>query len=168
MQTSEAIAVGVVAERRKLDSPWADHDWRPYAVLPDVPALEPGSLVNAEPGRERFFMGALELRLHRRETESYRINLAGEPRLYVALRPGEGPLGLGVAAFQVTAAPDEGQAWAEVGDDVVDGVPMPPAIAEWIADFVRRFHVAEPKYKRQRAPAESEKFSRPPRAGGKP
>jgi hypothetical protein len=45
---------------------------------------------------------------------------------------------------------------------------MPQAVAEWIADFVRRFHVEEPKYKRQRAPAALEKFSRRPGAGGKP
>ncbi len=163
MQTSEAIAVGIVAERRKLDSPWADHDWRPYAVLPEAPDIEPGSPIGAEPGRERFYMGRLELRLHRKETESYRLNLAtGEPRLYIALRGGDGPCGLGVRAFLVTAAPDEGQAWAEVGDDVVDGVAMPAAVAAWVADFIARFHVVEPKYKRQRKPANLEAFARGP------
>ncbi|MCC6469055.1 MAG: DUF3305 domain-containing protein [Alphaproteobacteria bacterium] len=154
MQTSEAIAVGIVAERRALASPWADHDWRPLAVLAAAPDLEPGSLVAEEPGRRQYYLGALELRLHRKETDSYRHNLAsGEPRLYVALRHGEGPGGLPVLAFQVSAAPDEGQAWAEVGDDVVDGLPMPPAVAEWVADFVARFHVEQPRYKRQREPA---------------
>jgi hypothetical protein len=63
-----------------------------------------------------------------------------------------GPAGLPILAFQVSAAPDEGQAWAEVGDDVVDGVPMPEVVARWVADFVQRFHVEQPKYKRQRTP----------------
>lgn len=168
MQTSEAITVGIVAVRRALNSPWADHDWRPYAVLEAPPELEAGAKIAEEPGRARFYMGALELRLHRRETDSYRHNLAsGEPRLYVSLRPQAGPGGLDMRAFQVTAAPDEGQAWAEAGDDVVDGLPMPPAIAEWIADFVKRFHVEEPKYKRQRDRAETEVFAQRggPRAG---
>ncbi|MGQ0676879.1 MAG: DUF3305 domain-containing protein [Rhodospirillales bacterium] len=167
MQTSEAITVGVVAERRRLDSPWADHDWQPYAVLPDVPDLAAGSLIGAEPGRERFYLGPIELRLHRRETESYRYNLAGQPRLYIAMRQGEGPGGLPVLALLVTAAPDEAQSLAEPGDKIVDGVAMPRPIAEWIADFVRRFHVEEPKYKRQRTPAELEKFARAPGPAGK-
>ncbi len=162
MQTSEAITVGIVAERRKLNSPWADHDWRPFAVLPDVPDVEAGSLIGSEPGRERYYLGAMELRLHRKETESYRYNLAGEPRLYIALREGEGPAGLPVLALQVTAAPDEAQSLAEPGDKIVDGVAMPPPVAEWIADFVRRFHVEEAKYKRQRKPANLEAFARSP------
>jgi len=154
MQTSEAITVGIVAERRALASPWADHDWRPVAVLESTPDLDPGSLIAEEPGRARFYLGPLELRLHRKETDSYRHNLAsGSPRLYIALRQGAGPAGLPILAFQVSAAPDEGQAWAEVGDDVVDGVPMPEVVARWVADFVQRFHVEEPKYKRQRTPA---------------
>lgn len=154
METSEAITVGIVAERRVLASPWADHDWRPTAVLESTPALDPGSLIAEEPGLARFYLGALELRLHRKETDSYRHNLAsGSPRLYIALRQGAGPGGLPILAFQVSAAPDEGQAWAEVGDDVVDGVPMPEVVAQWVADFVQRFHVEQPKYKRQRVPA---------------
>lgn len=162
MQTSESITVGIVAERRKLASPWAEHDWRPHSVLPQPPALEPGSKIAAEGGRECFYMGALDLTLHRRETESYKLNLAMDRRLYIALRQAEGPAGLPVLAFQVTAAPDEGQAWAEVGEDVVDGVPMPEPIAEWLADFIARFHVDEPKYKRQRTEIEGEVFSRRP------
>jgi hypothetical protein len=154
METSEAITVGVVAERRTLDSPWADHDWRPTAVLASAPDLDPGSVIAEEPGRTRYYLGPVELRLHRRETDSYRHNLAsGNPRIYVALRQDDGPAGLPVRAFLVSAAPDEGQSWAEAGDDIVDGVPMPDAVARWVADFVRRFHVEQPRYKRQRVPA---------------
>jgi len=161
MQTSETITVGIVAVRRALDSPWADHDWRPHAVLEAPPALEPGVMLLAEPGRQQFYLGTLDLTLHRNETDSYRHNLAsGEPRLYLALRHGDGPGGLPILAFQVSAAPDEGQAWAEVGDDVVDGLPMPAAVAAWVADFVARFHVELPKYKRQRVPAPTERGPR--------
>lgn len=167
MQTSEAITVGIVAERRKLDSPWADHDWRPYAVLESVPDIEPGAKIGEEPGHERYYLGSLELRLHRKETESYRYNLAGEPRLYIALREGEGPGGLPVVALHVTAAPDEAQSLSEPGDKIVDGVAMPMPVAEWTADFVRRFHVEEQKYKRQRKPANLEAFARGPDGGGK-
>jgi hypothetical protein len=154
MQTAETITVGVVAVRRVLSGPWADHDWHPEAVLETPPELAPGTRLAAEPGREQFYLGPLELTLHRKETESYRFNLAtGEPRLYIALRAGKGPAGLPISAFQVTAAPDEAQAWAEVGDDVVDGVPMPGAIAAWLASFIERFHVEQPFIKRQRVPA---------------
>jgi hypothetical protein len=158
MQTAETITVGIVAVRRALNSPWADpaadHDWRPDAVLEAPPELEPGTRLATEPGKDQFYLGPLDLTLHRKETESYRFNLAtGEPRLYVVLRQGQGPGGLPVLAFQVTAAPDEAQAWAEVGDDVVDGVPMPGVIAAWLASFIERFHVEQPFIKRQRVPA---------------
>lgn len=35
--------VGVVVERRKLDSPWADHAWTPIAVLPEPRRSRPGA-----------------------------------------------------------------------------------------------------------------------------
>ncbi|MCK6451245.1 MAG: DUF3305 domain-containing protein [Alphaproteobacteria bacterium] len=161
MQTAEAVTVGIVAVRRALDSPWADHDWRPHAVLEAPPDLPPGTRLGEEPGKQQFYLGAVELALHRKETESYRFNLAsGEPRLYVALRHGDGPGGLPIFAFQVTAAPDEAQAWAEVGDDVVDGVAMPPVIAEWMKSFIERFHVDQPFIKRKRTPAALERGRR--------
>ncbi len=161
MQTAETIAVGIVALRRALNSPWADHDWHPCAVLQAPPDVEPGTRLAAEPGKEQFYLGALELTLHRKETESYRFNLAtGEPRLYVALRHGEGPGGLPILAFQVTAAPDEAQVWAEVGDDVVDGVAMPPVIVAWLTSFIERFHVDQPFIKRKRVPAELDRGRR--------
>src|SRR5262245_7355394 len=152
METSEATEVGIVIERRALNSAWADHDWRPVAVLPGLPELPAGQVIAEETGRTRYFAGMLELRLHRKDTESYRYNLqTGSPRLYVALRSGEGPGDLPMRAFQVTAAPDEAQSWAEVGTDIVDGVPMPESIAVWVHEFVERFHVDAPHHKRQRA-----------------
>ena len=35
------IAVGIVVERRKAMSPWADFVWRPVAVLPGLPDAVP-------------------------------------------------------------------------------------------------------------------------------
>ena len=44
----------------------------------------------------------------------------------------------------------EAQAAMEGGEDIVEGVPMPGAILEWVEAFVAALHVEEPFRKRKR------------------
>ena len=143
------IAVGVVVERRKAQSPWTDFTWQAASVLAGVPAASPWTKLSQDEGGATFYAGAAEIALYRTETGNYRDNLAsGAAKLWVALRltGGEPPYAL----FAVTADPAEGEAWTETGSDLVDTVAMPAPVQAQIARFVAEHHVERPFYKRQR------------------
>ncbi len=154
-----AIAVGVVVERCKAQSPWIDFSWRPLTVLPGVPEVPPWTMLTEEGDRSTFYAGPAEISLYRTETTNYRDNLAsGAPRLWVALRSTgvEPPYEI----FAVTADPAEGEALTESGSDLVDVVPVPEAIRLQIEAFVAEHHVERPFYKRKRDRADPEALAR--------
>src|SRR5262249_1077827 len=80
--------VGVVVERRKAKSAWAEHIWRPGAGLAGAPATPPWTVLEGDDDSARFYAGSAELGLYRADTAQYRDNLAsGSPGLWVVLRP---------------------------------------------------------------------------------
>ena len=155
--------VSVIAERRPAVSRWADHVWRVVAVLDGQAAAEPFTQLGEEPdGAARFFAGSTQLLLHRKETEAYRINLAGDRALYVIMRPDEG--GVPLALHDVTASPYEAQDYLDSGEELVEAVPMSDAIAAWMEAFCDFHHVETPFKKRRRDKVDVEelKFSKEP------
>jgi hypothetical protein len=156
------LPIGVVVERRKLASPWADHAWLPVAVLPGVPTTPPWTSLGGDDQRQSYYAGAAELALYRSDTANYRDNLAsGRPSLWVALREVRGTAP--VAVLVVTADPAEGEALTEAGGDIVEPVPMPAEIEAWIAEFVQAHHVERSFYKRRRDTADPDALGpRPP------
>jgi Protein of unknown function (DUF3305) len=143
------IAVGIVVERRKARSPWADFLWRPVSAFAGAPAAAAWTLLGTEPETSLFYAGEAAIELHRTETTNYRDNLAsGAPALWVVMRStgSEPPLEL----IAVTADPAEGEAFTDAGNNLVEAVPMPAAIAEIISRFIVEHHVERPFVKRQR------------------
>jgi hypothetical protein len=153
------IAVGVVVERRKAQSPWIDFTWKPVAALAGVPDASPWSLLSQDEDTATFYAGAADIELYRTETAHYRDNLgSGTPMLWVALRPtGVDPP---YELFAVTADPAEGEAWAQSDCDLVDVVPMPDVVRSVIDAFIAEHHVERPFYKRQRDRADPEALAR--------
>ena len=161
------IAVGVIVERRKAQSPWIDFTWQAVSALTGVPAASPWTMLSEDEGGATFYAGAAEIALYRTETGNYRDNLAsGAAKLWVALRQtgGEPPYAL----FAVTVDPAEGEAWSEAGSDLVDMVPMPAAVQAEVARFIAEHHVERPFYKRQRDEADGQAVGRHGRAGKEP
>ena len=145
------IPVGVVVERRKAESMWADFLWRPVSVLPGVPAAAPWTPLDTEAETTLFFAGEAVIELHRTETTNYRDNLAsGAPALWVVMRPSAGAPPYELLA--VTADPAEGEAFTDAGSDLVEAVPMPPDIVETVGHFIAEHHVDRPFVKRERSP----------------
>jgi hypothetical protein len=104
------IPVGVVVERRKATSPWADVIWRPIAVLGGLPDAAPWTPLAIDGETATFYAGAAEIELYRSEADNYRENLASAaPAIWVALQETGGDPPYAVAA--VTADPDEGVEW---------------------------------------------------------
>jgi hypothetical protein len=155
-----ALPVGVLVERSKGVTPWTDYLWRPVGVLAGVPETPVWTKLNDDGERAQFYVGSAEVELHRTEATNYRDNLAsGSPSLWVALRPtgGEDPP---YTLLIVTADPAEGEALTEAGNDLVEPVPMPPAIQEMLAAFVAEHHVDHAFVKRQRDRADPEALGR--------
>jgi hypothetical protein len=152
----DAMLVGVVVERRRLASPWADEAWTPVAVLPGVPESAPGSVMREGDGWAQLYAGSLPLELFRKETASYKYNLESGAKIWVVLRRSDDGA-LPWRPHLATVAPDEGQAAMEGGEDIVEAVPMPAAIRDWVVRFIDAHHVDEPFHKRQRKRHEMER-----------
>ena len=153
------IAVGVVVERRKAKSQWIDFNWQPVGVLAGVPQAAAWTVLSAADDVTTFYAGAAEIALYRTETINYLSNLEAQaPALWVALRPTGVEPPYEVVA--VTADPAEGESFTQVGNDVVEAVPMPPPVRAIIADFVAEHHVERPFAKRKRDRADPEALAR--------
>lgn len=153
MAAHDSVPLGVVVERRRLDSPWQDHAWRSIAVVPGAPPVTGWRRLRDGDDWAHFHAATLELELHGKETEGYRANLAqAAPAVYVVLRPAEGDDAHEVAPFLVTACPYEAQDYDDSGEEIVDAVPMPDDVRAWVQAFVDRHHVEVPFKKRKREP----------------
>jgi len=153
------IPVGIVVERSKAASPWADFVWRPVAALPGVPDARPWTPLESNAETTRFYAGDAEVGLYPSETPRYIDNLvSGTPSLWVVLRRTEGDPPY--ALFMVTADPSEGEAFTASGDDMVEPVPMPEAVQEMIAAFVAEHPVEETFYKRKQTRADPDALGR--------
>jgi hypothetical protein len=153
------LAVGVVIERRGAKSAWADFVWRPSAVLAGEPDAAPWTLLEAQADCTTFYAGGGEVLLYRSDTAFYRDNLAtGAPMLWAVLRPtgGERPF----AVVTVTADPSEGEAFASIGTDLVEALPMPGPIRDAVAAFIAAHHVEHAFVKRTRDRADPEALAR--------
>ena len=118
------IAVGVVVERSKADSPWIDFVWRGIGVLPDEPEMKPWTVLREQEEATLYYAGSAAVDLYRSETARYRENLTtGAPSIWVVLSPSEGAWPYALAA--VTADPAEGEAFTEAGANLVEAVQMP-------------------------------------------
>jgi Protein of unknown function (DUF3305) len=134
------IKVGIVVERRRANSAWADFVWRPVSALPGVPDAAPGTVIESDAECTRFYGGVAQIELYRADVPGYRENLiGGGPLLWVVLRPSGRELPYEVAA--VTAEPGEGEAFAESTTDIVDTVPMPGPVCSALAEFVATHEV---------------------------
>jgi uncharacterized protein DUF3305 len=153
------IPVGVVVERRKVTSPWADVVWRPVAVLGGSPDAAPWTPLAGDGETATFYAGEAEIELYRSDTENYRRNLASAaPAVWVALQETGGDPPYAVAA--VTADPAEGEGLTEPGQGIIEAVAMPEPLRQTIAAFVAEHHVDHVFKKRTRDRADPEVLAR--------
>lgn len=146
----ETLTVGVIVERRKAKSAWADFVWQPVEAVTLMPPLAAWSVMRESDGVTRFFAGPFTMELHPKETIAYRANLISEhPSIYVVLRAdSDAPHGWRLEL--VTPSPADAEAYMEGGADIVDKVPMPEEVAAWLSAYVDTFHVEEEFRKRRR------------------
>jgi hypothetical protein len=143
------IPVAVIVERRRGITPWQDWVWRAVGVQEDAPELPAWTLLRDDGDRALFHAGMAELALYPTDTSNYLHNLqSAEPRLWVVLRDGDSPTGLVLHAATVDAG--EAHLYADTGSDIVDALPMPPALRDAVETFVAKHHVERAFHKRKR------------------
>lgn len=153
------LPVGVVVERRRSRNPWIDFVWQPVAALPGVPDTAPWTVLTDNGDTTTFYAGASEVELFSTSSEFYRDNLAsGQPMLWVVLRPTEVEPSFEVIA--VTADPNEGEAFTQAGNDLVEAVAMPASVREAVELFVAAHNVEAKFFKRRRDQADPEALAR--------
>ena len=152
-ETSLTMPLGVVLRRQPGVTRWARWIWRVAAVLPGAAPADWREL-RREGAAVEYHAQTLALELHRAETEGYRVALSNDPPcVYVVLRETEGEDEADAAPLRVhcvTASPFEAQDYGDSGEELVEPVPMPPALIAWVQRFVDAHHVDQPFRKRRR------------------
>lgn len=162
---SESIALGVLLEGETREGATGRCAWRVLGLLPGAAPVRKPRLLREGGEHVRYHAATLALELHRRETQGYLYNLgSGVPSIFVVLRDDETAPDGRPAPFHVTACPLEAQGYLDSSEEVVERVPMPDVVREWVESFVARHHREEPSLKGKRARARTVAFARRPPA----
>lgn len=149
MPADAVMPVSVIIERRAASTEWQDYVWQPIGVVRRL-QHERGAWLAEGEGWTHFHGGSLDLELFRGETEGYLTNLSQDPPVvFVILRRNEEAGDMDIEPFMVTACPYEAMGYTSGGENVVEGVPMPPEILSWVREFVAHHHVDMPFQKRK-------------------
>jgi len=150
---TQTLDIGIVLERRDVDHPWKDHDWRSVSVQTDVAVFGDAGAwheIARGDGWIRYVTAPLTLQLFARETEGYKYNLSNDvPAVYVIWREDEDSPA-DISPFHATVCPYEAQTYLDGDEELVESIPMPAEVAAWLAEFVAAHHIDEPFFKRKR------------------
>ena len=156
-RNSQALRVGVVIRRSPGSTRWAAWTWQAVAVLPGAADAD-WKVLREEGGITEFHAATREVTLYVSDTEAYVHELGTQqPSLYVVLRESADGSDKPLDVVHITASPYEGQDYADSGEEIVEKIPMPPAVLAWVEDFVTQFHVEEPFVKRRRDKARTDR-----------
>lgn len=145
-----SLPLGVVLRRAPGVTRWAKWNWTASAVLPGAGPAEWREL-RQEGDAAEFHAATKTLELHGAETEAYLHELtATEPSIYIVMRPSEGDAQNPLDIVLVTASPYEAQDYTDSGEEIVEKVPMPGMLQNWVGEFVNDFHEEEVFVKRKR------------------
>jgi hypothetical protein len=144
------MPVGVVLGRRRIGHKWQEFAWRVADVVPGAPSLPEWRLLRQDGSDTLYLATTVSIDLYAGETPGYRHNLSQrQPVVYVVLRRDETDSERPVRPFRATVCSAEAQDYLD-GDEIVETVPMPATIADWLRDFVARFQVDQAFEKRGR------------------
>jgi hypothetical protein len=131
-------------ERVTLTNRWATERWEAKGVVPDGAASDNGERVIVQEERlTQVLFPGMTIKLQRDEAEGYYYNITSpQPKVFVMWRDDDGA----VRPVQLTVSYHEGARWMD-SEAHVDGVPLPPELLPWIAEFVAEHYRPEPRKK---------------------
>ncbi|MDQ7080270.1 MAG: DUF3305 domain-containing protein [Paracoccaceae bacterium] len=152
METASiSMPLGIVVRKSPGVTRWAGWVWRVVGVLPAA-RNETWKELRREGEAVEYHAATVDLELHRTEAEAYVAELSTQsPSVYVIMREGEDPGTVeDIEIVLATVSPFEAQDYADTGEELVEPVPMPPALRAWVQDFVETHHSEKKFIKRRR------------------
>jgi hypothetical protein len=144
----QSLPLGVVLRRSRGVTRWQPWAWSASAVLPGAAEAHWHEL-RSENGATEYHAATLSLELHGADAEAYLHGLTAlEPSIYIVMREGGADAPLDI--LLVTASPYEAQDYCDSGEEIVEKVPMPPALLAFVQDFVDTHYKEEAFKKRKR------------------
>jgi len=140
-----SISLAVIMERLALDNKWCSEKWEAKGVIPDTSGGNKEWRVIFKDARQKqILFPGFDVTLYKDEAEGYYLNLSSPlPKVFIAWRLKENL----AVPYIVTVSYNEAARWMD-SNEHVDGVPMPPDIADWLGDYLNRNYKPERK-KRQ-------------------
>ncbi len=149
----QTMPVGIVLRRTPGITRWQRFNWSVSAVLPGAAPADWKELRREKFGDGEaieFHIATLTLELHGADTEAYLHGLhAKAPSVYAVLRYVEDDA-RPIEPLLITASPYEAQDYTDAGEELVEKVPMPNGLHNWVWEFVEAHHVEEEFIKRKR------------------
>lgn len=143
------LPLGIVLRKSPGVTRWAKWVWRAVAVLPGAGPANWREL-RREGDVVEYHAATVPLELYRTDTEAYLTELSTKtPSIYVVMRESD-VAESGLEIVLATASPFDGQDYADNGEDIVELVPMPPALMALVRDWVDKHHKEEKFVKRRR------------------
>ena len=147
---AQCIPLGVVIRKAPGVTRWAKWAWKAVAVLPGAGDAV-WKVLRHEGEAVEYHAATRPLELYVSDTEAYVHELGTQvPSIYVILRSSatgsEHPYDVAL----VTASPYEAQDYADSGEEIVEKVPMPQGVLDWVRAFVAQHHQEEEFIKRRR------------------
>lgn len=157
-ETDEALRrpcmdVAVVMRRERIDNVWQPWRWTLADVVPNEAGFgtQPRLLLKDD-REERWLHPAFRVELHRGDAEGYYLNMTTpHPCFWVVWRMEEQtsldnePIAM---PQTVTLSYHDAGRWLDA-QEIVEQVPAPPGVVQWMQDFVNEHFVLEAK-RRQR------------------
>lgn len=146
-----SVPLGIVIRKSPGVTRWARWSWRVVDVLPGAGAAEWREL-RREGETVDYHAATVAMELWASDTEAYLTGLSSEaPSVYVVLRGAEDDdSGHEIEVLLATASPYEAQDYLDSGEEIVEQVAMPDALAAVVRDFVAANHEDEEFVKRKR------------------
>lgn len=143
------LPLGIVLRKSPGVTRWAKWVWRAVAVIPGAGPAN-WREIRREGDVVQYHAATVPLELHRTDTEAYLTELSTKiPSIYVVMRESD-TTESGLEIVLATASPFDGQDYADNGEDIVELVPMPPALMALVRDWVEKHHKEEKFVKRRR------------------
>lgn len=129
---------------------WAKYAWTVSSVLPGASTAD-WKVLRHEGDATEYHAATMPLTLYVSDAEAYAHELqARSPSVYVVLRQNEQSGELPWTVALVTASPYEAQDYCDSSEELVEKIPMPAGLHDWVTDFVDAYYEEEAFVKRRR------------------
>ncbi len=148
---SISMPLGIVIRKSPGVTGWAKWVWKAVAVLPGAGPADWHEL-RREGEVVEYHAATVTLELFRSEAEAYLTGISTRsPSIYVVLRDSTDPeAAQDVEVLLATASPYEAQDYADSGEEIIELVPMPDSLINWIKAFINVHYQPEKFIKRRR------------------